>query len=59
MYEPLKEMQRIVAQISHNYSPEKIILFGSLASGRVADARDIDLLVIKKPTRSHGNGRER
>lgn len=48
MIEPLKEMQRIVTQISHNYSPEKIILFGSLASGRAADARDIDLLVIKK-----------
>lgn len=48
MVEPLKEMQRIVSQISHNYSPEKIILFGSLASGRAANARDIDLLVIKK-----------
>ena len=44
----LKEMERIVTQISHNYSPEKIILFGSLASDRAADAHDIDLLVIKK-----------
>jgi len=48
MIEPIKEMQRIVTQISHNYAPEKIILFGSLASGRATDARDIDLLVIKK-----------
>lgn len=48
MVEPIKEMQRIVAQISRDYSPEKIILFGSLASGRAEDARDIDLLVIKK-----------
>ena len=44
----LKEMERIVTQISHNYSPEKIILFGSLVSDRAADAHDIDLLVIKK-----------
>lgn len=44
----LKEMERIVTQISHNYSPEKIILFGSLASDGAANARDIDLLVIKK-----------
>ena len=48
MIEPIKEMQRIVTQISRNYAPEKIILFGSLASGRAEDARDIDLLVIKK-----------
>jgi predicted nucleotidyltransferase len=48
MIKPIKEMQRIVTQISHKYSPEKIILFGSLASGRAADASDIDLLVIKK-----------
>lgn len=48
MNEPVKEMQRIVAQISLNYAPEKIILFGSLASGRTSDARDIDLLIIKK-----------
>ena len=48
MVEPIKEMQRIVAKISRDYSPEKIILFGSLASGRATDASDIDLLVIKK-----------
>lgn len=48
MIEPIKEMQRIVAQISRDYSPEKIILFGSLASGRATDSSDIDLLVIKK-----------
>lgn len=48
MNEPLKVMQKVVSQISHNYAPEKIILFGSLASGCATDARDIDLLVIKK-----------
>jgi predicted nucleotidyltransferase len=44
----LKEMERIVSQISHKYSPEKIILFGSLASDRATTAHDIDLLVIKQ-----------
>ena len=43
MNEPVKEMQRIVTLISRNYAPEKIILFGSLASGDAANARDIDL----------------
>jgi uncharacterized protein len=48
MVEPFKEMERIVMQISRNYAPEKIILFGSLATGHVAFASDIDLLVIKE-----------
>lgn len=48
MLEPIKEMQRIIFQISRNYAPEKIILFGSLAAGHAADASDIDMLVIKK-----------
>lgn len=48
MIEPLSEMRRIVAQISNSYLPEKIILFGSLASGATDYAHDIDLLVIKK-----------
>jgi predicted nucleotidyltransferase len=48
MLEPIKEMQRIVFQISCNYAPEKIILFGSLAAGHAAVVSDIDLLVIKK-----------
>lgn len=48
MTEPVKEMERIVAQISRNYSPEKIILFGSLVHGTPLEAGDIDLLVIKQ-----------
>jgi len=48
MVEPIKEMQRIVAKISLGYSPEKIILFGSLATGCATDSSDIDLLIIKK-----------
>jgi uncharacterized protein len=47
MIEPFKELDRIVAQISQNYSPQKIILFGSLATGKAAEAHDIDLLIIK------------
>ena len=47
MIEPFKELERIVALISQKYSPQKIILFGSLASGKAAEAHDIDLLIIK------------
>lgn len=47
MIEPFRELERIVAQISQNYSPQKIILFGSLATGEAAEAHDIDLLIIK------------
>ena len=36
----------IVETIVRGYQPEKIILFGSLVSGRGHRARDIDLLVI-------------
>ena len=38
----------IVETIVRGYQPEKIILFGSLVSGRGHRARDIDLLVIKR-----------
>ncbi len=48
MIEPVTEVERIVTQISRSYSPEKIILFGSLATGHPSEAHDIDLLVIKE-----------
>lgn len=41
------DVQKIAARISEAYAPEKIILFGSLASGS-SQANDIDLLIIKK-----------
>jgi len=47
MIEPFEKLERIVSQISQKYSPQKIILFGSLAAGKAAEAHDIDLLIIK------------
>ncbi|MDP2939981.1 MAG: nucleotidyltransferase domain-containing protein [Candidatus Omnitrophota bacterium] len=42
-----KELKRIADIIIKKYSPQKIILFGSLASGNVHEWSDIDLVVIK------------
>ncbi|MDP2939979.1 MAG: nucleotidyltransferase domain-containing protein [Candidatus Omnitrophota bacterium] len=43
-----KELKRIVDIIIKKYSPQKIILFGSLASGNVHEWSDIDLVIIKE-----------
>ena len=42
-----KELKRIVDIIVRNYSPEKIILFGSLTKGDIHEWSDIDLIIIK------------
>jgi predicted nucleotidyltransferase len=43
-----KELYRIVATLVEKYEPEKIILFGSLATGGIHEWSDIDLLVVKE-----------
>ena len=43
-----KELDRIVNVLVSQYRPEKIILFGSLITGRLHEWSDIDLLIIKK-----------
>ncbi len=43
-----REIRRIVNIIIQEYSPEKIILFGSLANGNIREWSDIDLVIIKK-----------
>ncbi len=43
-----KEIKKITRQIVKKYKPEKIILFGSFASGYPKENSDIDLIVIKK-----------
>jgi predicted nucleotidyltransferase len=43
-----KELKRIVGAIIKGYSPEKIILFGSLAGGHVHEWSDIDLVIVKE-----------
>jgi predicted nucleotidyltransferase len=42
------ELARIVRILIERYQPEKIILFGSLASGRVHEWSDMDLCIIKE-----------
>ncbi len=42
------ELRRIVNIIIREYSPEKIILFGSMANGNICEWSDIDLVIIKK-----------
>ncbi|NIR50201.1 nucleotidyltransferase domain-containing protein [candidate division KSB1 bacterium] len=43
-----RELEKILTRLVQNYKPEKVILFGSLARGKVTEGTDIDLLVIKK-----------
>lgn len=43
-----KELHRILATLIEEYKPEKIILFGSLATGRIHEWSDIDLFIIKE-----------
>jgi uncharacterized protein len=43
-----KDLKKLSKNIIEIYKPEKIILFGSLASGRPRKESDIDLVVIKK-----------
>lgn len=40
------ELKSFVAGAKAAYKPEKMILFGSFASGRVTDESDLDLIVV-------------
>lgn len=42
-----KEIARIRALIVEKYKPEKIIIFGSMATGNVHENSDIDIVIIK------------
>ncbi|MBI1883321.1 MAG: nucleotidyltransferase domain-containing protein [Chlamydiae bacterium] len=42
------ELKKILPRIIQKYHPEKIYLFGSLASGQVKEASDIDLAIVKE-----------
>jgi len=42
------ELNRIMPVVKEKYKPEKVILFGSFASGNVSETSDIDLLILKK-----------
>jgi uncharacterized protein len=54
-----KEIKSITAQIIEKYKPEKIILFGSAAEGRISLHSDLDFLIIKKNTPLYGADRIR
>lgn len=43
-----REPGRIKDVIIREYSPEKIILFGSLSSGGIHEWSDIDLVIVKR-----------
>ena len=44
---PNELIRRIVRRITEEYAPERVILFGSYASGSPGPDSDIDLLIIK------------
>ena len=41
----------IIQSIIRNYSPQKIVLFGSYARGEAHEGSDIDLMVIKETSK--------
>jgi len=43
-----KQLDDLITNIKKNYSPEKIILFGSYSDGTYTEDSDIDLLIVKK-----------
>ena len=43
----LKELRRIKKELIKKFQPVKIILFGSLANGKVRSNSDIDLVIVK------------
>lgn len=46
-----KELDRIVKVLVRDYSPEKIILYGSATHGKVKRWSDLDIVVIKNTSR--------
>jgi HEPN domain-containing protein/predicted nucleotidyltransferase len=44
----LASLDQIIDRIVTDYDPERIILFGSHASGKARDGSDIDLLIVKE-----------
>lgn len=46
-----QELERTKEIIVHEYQPQRIILFGSLAQGKVHEWSDIDLAIVKETPR--------
>jgi predicted nucleotidyltransferase len=47
-----EEIERFVTILKQNYTPDKIILFGSLSSGNIRDWSDIDIIIVKETEKS-------
>ena len=47
-----KTLRQMVERIAKRFSPERIILFGSHATGTAGPDSDVDLLVVMTPNRS-------
>ncbi|MBN1670314.1 MAG: nucleotidyltransferase domain-containing protein [Kiritimatiellae bacterium] len=43
-----RDIRRFVTAVAKEFSPEKVILFGSYAGGRPTEDSDVDLLVIMR-----------
>lgn len=43
---PMEEIEKLAERIAREFHPERIILFGSYASGQPSPDSDVDLLVI-------------
>jgi predicted nucleotidyltransferase len=41
------ELKRFVAVLTEQYRPQKIVLFGSVATGETTEWSDLDLVIIK------------
>ena len=54
-----KEIRNIVKQLLRVYKPEKIILFGSIANGKIRECSDIDLFIVKNDVPDFGVDRIR
>ena len=48
-----KQVKQIAEILVKKYKPEKIILFGSAASGEDSPSSDLDILVIKKTNKQY------
>lgn len=46
-----QELKRVTEVIVREYTPERVILFGSLAHGAVHEWSDIDLAIVKETPR--------
>lgn len=46
------ELEKDIELLKNKYDPDKIILFGSLGSGKIKEWSDIDLIIIKNTDKS-------